>query len=48
MIEEILKDSKWFNEELPDSWESDKPLRQCSRWCSLEGEKFKSQVRVYA
>ena len=47
-LEEILKDSKWFNEELPESWKSDKPLKQCSRWCSLEGDKFKSQIRVYA
>ena len=45
-LEEILSDSEWFNEELPESWLGDKPLKQCVRWCSSKGDKYDSNLRV--
>lgn len=44
-LEEILKDSKWFNQQLPESWESN-PIRQCSKYCSKAGKSFNKLQRL--
>lgn len=46
-LEEILADSKWFNHELPDSWNTDNPLRQCSKYCSSSGDFYNAQERIF-
>lgn len=31
---DIITQNKWFNHTLPNSWQSDNPIKQCSKYCS--------------
>jgi len=44
-LEKILAD-KWFNETLPESWKSDNPIRQCTKYCSKKGKSFDKLQRL--
>lgn len=36
-INEVLT-HEWFTKTLPESWEKDNCLRQCKRWCTVDGD----------
>jgi len=44
-LEDILKESDWFNKELPESWETN-PIKQCEKFCSQKGEKHNVLQRL--
>lgn len=43
---DIIRESKWFNDVLPNSWKSDNPVKQCVKQCSTL-EKTKHQLKAY-
>lgn len=43
---DIIKESNWFNNTLPNSWSSDNPIQQCKKHCSSL-TKFKHQLKAY-
>jgi len=45
-LEKILEESDWFNNKLPESWESDNPINQCVKYCSDKGEMFNKLQRL--
>jgi len=45
-LEDILKDSKWFNEQLPESWESETPIKQCVKFCGEGGKSLNKLQRL--
>jgi len=45
-LEDILAESNWFNDTLPESWDSKEPVRQCVRYCSNKGESFNKLQRL--
>ena len=43
---QIIQHSKWFNKTLPNSWNTDNPVAQCSKQCSTM-TKTKHQLKAY-
>ena len=43
---EIIQHSKWFNKTLPNSWNTDNPVKQCAKQCSTM-TKTKHQLKAY-
>lgn len=45
-LEQILEESDWFNDTLPESWLSKNPVKQCVKYCSSKGEKYNALQRL--
>ena len=45
-LEDILENSQWFNKELPESWNSDTPFKQCVDFCAKKGKYFHKLRRI--
>jgi len=43
---QIIKESEWFNQTLPNSWSSDNPVEQCKKHCSSL-TNTKHQLKAY-